>query len=69
MVKKKSASSQHQRRIAANELFTMPLNEAQQLELRNLAALPDARIDYSDAPAAFEPASDVQRGRFYRPLK
>lgn len=69
MAKKKSASSQPEKRIAANELFTTQLNEAQQRELRNLAALPDARIDYSDAPAAFVPASDVQRGRFYRPAK
>ena len=69
MVKKKSASSQHEKRIAANELFTMPLNEAQQRKLRNIAALPDVRIDYSDAPEVYVPASDVQRGRFYRPVK
>jgi uncharacterized protein (DUF4415 family) len=37
--------------------------------LQRLAKLPDSRIDFSDAPEAKARASDVQVGRFYRPIK
>lgn len=69
MAKKKSESFPQEKRIAASELFTTPLSEAQHSELRRLAALPDAQIDYSDSPEAFPEASTIQRGRFYRPIK
>lgn len=50
-------------------LFTTPLSDKQQRELKRLAALPDSEIDYSDAPekVPFPPGVDV--GRFYRPIK
>jgi len=34
-----------------------------------LGARPDSEIDYSDAPEQQSRASDVQVGRFYRPIK
>lgn len=39
-------------------------------ELNALAKKPDDEIDYSDIPETTEEAwSDVERGKFYRPLK
>src|SRR5258706_13430331 len=69
MVKKKSASSQQERRVPASVLFTTPLTEKQRRELRRLAARPDSQIDFSDAPEIIPRASDIQIGRFYRPIK
>src|SRR5436305_904347 len=69
MVKKKSASSRQERRIPASVLFTTPLTEKQRRELKRLASLPDSQIDFSDAPEEKPRASDVQVGRFYRPIK
>jgi uncharacterized protein (DUF4415 family) len=34
-----------------------------------LATLPDSEIDYSDAPALAPNPSEIQIGRFYRPVK
>jgi len=69
MVKKKSASSRQERRVPASALFTTPINNKQRRELERLAALPDSQIDFSDAPERNPRASDIQVGRFYRPIK
>ena len=69
MVKKKSASSPQERRVAASALFTRPITERQRQELRRLADLLDSRIDFSDAPEAKTPVSGIQAARFYRPIK
>lgn len=34
-----------------------------------MANLPDSEIDYSDAPALAPNPSEIQIGRFYRPVK
>jgi uncharacterized protein (DUF4415 family) len=31
--------------------------------------MPDAKIDYSDAPESQTPLSEIHIGRFYRPIK
>ena len=69
MAKKKSASSRQEKRVAASALFTRPISERQRRELQRIADLPDAQIDYSDAPEGAPLASDIQIGRFYRPVK
>ena len=69
MVKKKSASSRQERRVPASALFTTPVTEKQRRELQRLAARPDSQIDFSDAPEGRPRASDIQVGRFYRPIK
>ena len=69
MAKKKSASSRQEKRVPAKELFTTPLSERQRRELRRIAALPDSQIDFSDIPEVEPPASGVEVGRFYRPIK
>ena len=57
------------RKASASALFTTRISEQQRRELQRLADRPDSRIDYSDAPERSVPASDVQVGRFYRPIK
>jgi uncharacterized protein (DUF4415 family) len=69
MVKKKSASSRQERRVPANALFTTPITDKQRRELRRLAGRPDSQIDFSDAPEQRPRASDIEVGRFYRPIK
>jgi len=69
MVKKKSASSRQETRIPASALFTTPLTLRQRRELKRLAARPDSQIDYSDAPEVIPRPSDIEVGRFYRPIK
>ena len=69
MAKKKSASSLQERRIPANEIFTTPITDSQLREMQLVAAKPDAEIDFSDAPEVFPDAAEIQRGRFYRPIK
>ena len=69
MVKKKSASSPRERRVPASALFTTPVTDKQRRELKRLASLPDSQIDFSDAPEGSPRASDIQVGRFYRPIK
>jgi uncharacterized protein (DUF4415 family) len=69
MVKKKSASSPQERRVPAKGLFTTPISDKQKRELRRIAALPDSQIDFSDIPEGNPQASDIQVGRFYRPIK
>ena len=69
MVKKKSASSPQERRVTASALFTTPVTDKQRRELEQLATRPDSQIDFSDAPEASPRASDIQIGRFYRPIK
>jgi uncharacterized protein (DUF4415 family) len=69
MAKKKSASSRQEKRVAASALFTKPISEKQRRELHRLSALPDAKIDFSDAPEVAPRLTDVQVGRFYRPIK
>ena len=69
MAKKKSVSSRQDRRIPASVLFTAPLTEKQRRELKRLAARPDSEIDYSDAPEVYPRPSDIEVGRFYRPIK
>lgn len=64
-----SESFPKDRRIAASDIFATPLSEEQHNELRRLAAIPEAHIDYSDSPEAFPEAVAIQRGRFYRPIK
>jgi uncharacterized protein (DUF4415 family) len=50
-------------------LFTTPVSDKQRRELQRLAARPDSQIDFSDAPEGSPRASDIQVGRFYRPIK
>jgi uncharacterized protein (DUF4415 family) len=69
MAKKKSVSSLQERRVPASALFTPPISDKQRRELVRLANLPDSQIDFSDAPERMPRASDVQIGRFYRPIK
>ena len=69
MAKKKSASSQQEKRVAASALFTKPVTERQRRELRRVANLPDARIDFSAAPERTAQPAGVEVGRFYRPIK
>ncbi len=68
-MKKKSASSRQEKRVPASALFTTPISEKQRRELKRLAARPDSQIDFSDAPEQRPRASDIQVGRFYRPIK
>ena len=69
MAKKKSASSRQERRVPSNALFTTPVTDKQRRELERLAARPDSQIDFSDAPEVSPRTSDIQVGRFYRPIK
>ena len=69
MAKKKSASSRQERRVPATALFTTPIADKQRRELQRLAARPDSQIDFSDAPEGGPRASEVEVGRFYRPIK
>ena len=69
LAKKKSASSRQERRVPATALFTTPIADKQRRELQRLAARPDSQIDFSDAPEGSPRASDVEVGRFYRPIK
>ena len=76
MAKKKSASrngpqtaSRQERRVPANALFTTPVTDKQRRELARLRDLPDSQIDFSDAPEGKPRMSDVEVGRFYRPIK
>jgi uncharacterized protein (DUF4415 family) len=69
MVKKKSVLSPQEKRVPASALFTAPIGDKQRRELKRLAARPDSQIDYSDAPEQRPRASDIQVGRFYRPIK
>jgi uncharacterized protein (DUF4415 family) len=69
MAKKKSASSRQERRVPASEIFTTPITDKQRRELQRLAARPDSQIDFSDAPEGKPRTSDVEVGRFYRPIK
>jgi uncharacterized protein (DUF4415 family) len=69
MAKKKSASSRRERRVPASALFTTPVTDKQRRELERLRALPDSQIDLSDAPERNPRMSDIQVGRFYRPIK
>ena len=69
MAKKKSASSRQEKRVPASALFTTPITDKQRRELQRLAARPDSEIDFSDAPEGRPRASDVEVGRFYRPIK
>ena len=69
MVRKKSGSSRQEKRVPASVLFTTPITEKQRRELQRLARRPDAQIDFSDAPEAKPRKSDLEVGRFYRPIK
>src|SRR4029077_10424337 len=60
---------QQERRVAASALFTRPLTEKQRRELRQVAKVPDSRIDFSDAPEIKARISEIEVGRFYRPIK
>jgi len=69
MARKKSASSRQEKRVRASALFTTPITDKQRRELQRVAARPDSQIDFSDAPEGSPRASDVEVGRFYRPIK
>src|ERR1035441_241831 len=69
MVKKKSVSSRQERRVPASALFTTPITDRQRLDLQRVADCPDPQIDYSYAPEGSPRASDIEVGRFYRPIK
>jgi uncharacterized protein (DUF4415 family) len=69
MAKKKSGSSRQEKRVRASAPFTTPITDKQRRELQRLAARPDSQIDFSDAPEGSPQASDVEVGRFYRPIK
>jgi len=69
MAKKKSVSSRQEKRLPASVLFTRPITDKEHRELKELANMPDSRIDLSDAPEKLPRASDIHVGRFYRPIK
>ena len=47
-----------------------PLTEAQEENLKRLAAIPDEEINYDDIPKLTKAQlSGMQRGAFYRPVK
>ena len=69
MAKIKSGSSQQERRVPASALFISPITDKQRRELKRVAARPDSQIDFSDAPEARPRASNVEVGRFYKPIK
>ena len=69
MAKKRSASSQQEKRLLSSVLFTTPLNELQKKELERIAKIPDSAIDYSDAPRLKSAPNQVRVGRFYKPVK
>lgn len=69
MAKKKSVSSPRERRVPASVLFTTPVRASERRDLQKLASMPDARIDFSDAPEREALPSEIQVGRFYRPIK
>jgi uncharacterized protein (DUF4415 family) len=69
MAKKKSESSQREKRFPASELFTRPLTDRERRELQRLRDMPDSEIDLSDAPQFIPRAADIHVGRFYRPIK
>ena len=69
MAKKKSSSSQQERRVLASALFKTRISIKGRRELQRLASMHDSQIDFSDAPERQTPASDVQVGRFSRPIK
>ena len=68
-MKKKSVSSRQEKRAPTNALFTTSISDKQRRELRRLADLPDSQIDFSDVAEQGPRASDIQAGRFYRPIK
>ena len=69
MAKKKSVSSRREKRLPASALFTTRLGEGARQELKKLAKMPDSKIDLSDAPERLPRTSEIQVGRFYRPIK
>ena len=69
MAKNKSASSRQEKRVSASALFTTAITDKQRRELQRLAVRPDSEIDFSDAPEGRPRASEVEVGRFYRPIK
>ena len=69
MAKNKSASSRQEKRVHASALFTTAITDKQRRELQRLAVRPDSEIDFSDAPEGRPLASEVEVGRFYRPIK
>jgi uncharacterized protein (DUF4415 family) len=69
MAKKKSESSQQEKRLPASVLFTSRIHNRQIAEMKKLAKMPDADIDFSDAPAMNSFPLGVHVGRFYRPVK
>ncbi len=69
MAKKESGSSRQEKRVPASVIFTSPLTDKQRRELQRLADRPDSQIDFSDAPERAPMASEVEIGRFYRPIK
>ncbi len=53
-----------------NKANNQPLTAQEQIDLANLAAMPDDQIDYSDLPATTpEQWREAEQGRFYRPVK
>lgn len=69
MVKKKSESSRHEKRIPASGVFGAPLTDRQRRELRALAKLKDEDIDYSDIPPVNVNSGKWEVSKFYRPIK
>ena len=69
MAKNKSASSRQEKRVHASALFTTAITDKQRRELQRLAVRPDSQIDFSDAPERIPRPSEVEVGRFYRPIK
>ena len=56
------------RQGGTSALFTTPITSREREQLEGLAKIPDARIDFSDAPEAKQPTK-VHVGRFYGPIK
>ena len=69
MAKKKSASSRRERRVPASAIFATPLSDRERKELHRLSAMPDSKIDLSDAPERTPAPSEIHIGRFFRPIK
>ncbi len=53
-----------------NKAKKQPLTPQEQVELANLAAMPDEQIDYSDIAASFPKQwRETEQGKFYRPVE
>lgn len=68
MAKKRAVSFRREKRVPGSAAFTNSMSKHELAELKQLARMPDSKINFSDAPEATGPARTLV-GRFYRPVK